>query len=171
MHTLDHSKDTSIPACCSIAVLHFAMLGPNQLAPRFPILSGDSYLTARSEQGPLRHLIQLNDYACDWPRSRNLHGCNPVQNHRTGASRPIASKATSKTIVKMVRTIIVSSRCAGNYGVRCGRSSSTRLFPSVHVQVASARTVLRRSTDPSLHLLGVNAFEFFMLAERVIRIV
>jgi hypothetical protein len=43
MHTLDHSKDPSIPACCSIPVLHFAM-GPNQLGTSFLSYRGTATL-------------------------------------------------------------------------------------------------------------------------------
>ena len=35
-----------------------AMLGPKEPRISFSVLSGDSYLTARSEQGPLRHLMR-----------------------------------------------------------------------------------------------------------------
>src|SRR4029079_4069342 len=59
MHTLDNFKDTSIPACCSIAVLFSRCFGSNQPRTQCHILSRDSYLTARSEQGPLRHLLQF----------------------------------------------------------------------------------------------------------------
>jgi hypothetical protein len=56
MHTLDSSKDTSIPAWCSIAVLHLACSGANEARA---ILAGTATLPARSRQGPLRHLTQL----------------------------------------------------------------------------------------------------------------
>src|SRR5215510_11829592 len=62
MHTLDSSRDTSIPACCSIAILHLDARGRISIGP-LSILLGDSYLTACSEQGPLRHLMQLSRFA------------------------------------------------------------------------------------------------------------
>jgi len=59
MYTLDTSNDTSIPACCCIPVLRFAMWGAESTSHPVSIIPGDSYLMARSERDPLRHLMQM----------------------------------------------------------------------------------------------------------------
>src|SRR5262249_47146595 len=85
MHTLDSSRDTSIPACCSIAILHLDARGRISIGP-LSILLGDSYLTACSEQGPLRHLFPWRGTCPRRDCGRRAHARGPrTRNEATGS--------------------------------------------------------------------------------------
>src|SRR6187401_3234899 len=61
MHTLDNFKDTSIPACCSIAALFSRCFGSNHV-PSVTSCRGTATSPLVPEQGPLRHLMQQISY-------------------------------------------------------------------------------------------------------------
>jgi hypothetical protein len=100
------------------ACVHFAMSGPNQLAPIF-ILSGDSYLTARSEQGPLRHLMHRGR-ARSVPKGQQLLLLGRIAvrlNESTGPAGKVPTPAASSLRMPDIRPHSCSpSRCRALVG-------------------------------------------------------